>query len=235
MPRRLSVKLVTSFTITSKGSLRFSKSFHNKLPTMLKGIANDVTADKQSSGVDILIEATTDKRIEFTAQFRDISVIEPFYQKLEQRLVLLAEHGSDADLFDELLARYPNLKQHPRLSSVVGAWDNLIRKTKEVAGDESAPVKVELERRQRDGDPELGSEVFESDETEEDIENKRSAAQQTKADLRTAALRGEAPGQGLQKTAKGEPKIPEQYKALQNRGGGKMPKEPGDIFSTNSK
>jgi len=216
------------FKVTSKGAIRFSKEFHTKLTALLKEVG-----DKATSGMNAKITVTTDELFSFVVAFNKIEEIPRFYAILEQRLVLLAEHGADADLFDELLSRHPELAGHPALPSVVGAWDNLMRKAKEVAADNTAPIRVERERRARAG-LELGVEVFESASAETSVEG------MSKAELRTASLRGEAPGQGKVKEAQGEPVIPEQYHTMmRGRGdktGGNLPKKDlGDVMSASAK
>jgi hypothetical protein len=216
------------FKVASKGSLRFSEDFYTKLPKILSEIGN-----KTTTGMGAKITSTLEELFVFAVAFNKLDDIPVFYSALEQRLVLMAEHETDADLFDELLARHPELANHPRMSSVVGAWDNLMLKTKEVASDKSAPIQVEIERRERAGE-ELGVEVFEGKDEE------LPDGTMSKADMREAALRGELPGQHSIKAPPGEAVIPEQYHELMRgrgkSGGGSLPTgDVGNVMSSKSK
>jgi hypothetical protein len=77
------------------------------------------------------------------------SNIQEIIRSMECSLTVLVDHGKDADLLAKLLERHPELENHPGLSRVIGAFDNLDRVVREVKEDKTIPTKLEQERRQR--------------------------------------------------------------------------------------
>lgn len=116
------VKLVTSVSCcaTPIPGVKFSSEFTEKAKMLLRRVA-----DKYGYGEHVLMEMSPE-RIFVGVQLGTVRPeILNLLRELETELVLLAEHGRDADLLAELLERHPELKTHPRVDRVIGAYENL--------------------------------------------------------------------------------------------------------------
>lgn len=146
------IQIVTglTFNVTPLPGILFSKEFIDKIHAAVDSIV------KGNPGVSDVHFDASEKRMFIAFHVNQKLQYKPFLAQIQETLVVLAEHGKDSDLFNELLKRHPNLKEHPQFNRVVGAFDNLRRIVGEVENNESVPVKVEMSRREREGyDPDI--------------------------------------------------------------------------------
>jgi len=126
--------------ILSDGKVKFSEEFQKILQGELRRCANDctnVTFVGQRSSDDHCVASVVSQK-ETTSGLTD------YVKILEKRIKLLTEHGRDADILEAVLSKHPELRKHPRVHELVGAFDNLAAKIQELDTDKkSKPGQTE--------------------------------------------------------------------------------------------
>lgn len=219
----MKVKINHSVTITfaAVGEVEFGKSFLEKVDKSLV----DICRQFKGGSVTKTLEPKA-----ITAEFHkvDLGLAVDLKTKVIQEVVLLAEHGPNADLLDKLLDRHPGLRTHPQLTNVVSAFENLNRVLDTVIATDTNAMKAELQRREGlELDPE---DLVHSGAT------KRTLNQVDRASFRDQARLGATEEQ--QKAAPVPPEqapIPDVYRKISEaqkaKGGGeKGPANDGNIF-----
>ena len=210
MQDKIMFTTVVSVVVAAKGPVRFSEDFIKRITGIAAKLGNQH---------DIVTSTTSDEReIVVLISGGDFDRAAKFKADFESMVLLTAEHGSDVDLLEALLERYASVQDHPRLQSVIGAWDQLISKVREVAKDTKGPVQANKD---------VIRNIVSQTAVAKGIGVTKAEKTLSKADLRELSLRGQAPGQEVPVRAPGDPKIPEQYHAIARKG--KMP-DSGNVF-----
>lgn len=150
------------------------------------------------------------------------------------QLAMLSEHGPHAGILKALLDKHPELKTHPKFSSVLGAFENLNGVLKTVLEDKSNRTVAEINRREVEG-IELEPEDFESTK----VLNK-GMTKEERAQFREQSILGNTAEQ--RKLGSPSPEVPEIYKKLAAQNtttpkefGPPLPGDEGNVFTRPSK
>jgi len=181
----MKVKVQHVFTVElhAVGAVEFKGAFLDKVTGALHTLGKEFGADELQvtpSGKCIIVDA---RNISVTslAAFRDAVV---------RQTVLLAEHGPDADLLSALIDRYPELRNHPRLPSLVSSFENMTGVLQEILGDEKGTVLAEIRRRTTEGIT-----LVEEDLKASTGRRRTTMRTEDRAAFRDAAILGQTPEQ----------------------------------------
>lgn len=185
------------FNVTPPEGATFD-SFQQRAKSSMESLASEL------KGVNKVFVETSDRRIYVAFDVNPKAVdYRSVVQRVREMLVVLSEHGEDADLLGQLLERHPELKAHPRFNRVVGAFQNLRQVIADVCKDNSVAVQLELQRRTVEHDP-PDVEQFKGRELTEGVKNR--------VEFRDQSLRGQITGQGQRdKPVTPPPVLPPSY------------------------
>lgn len=138
----------------------------------------------------------------------DLSKAQEIRQQIVQKIVLLAEHGPDSDLLDTLISRYPQLKTHPNLSSVVRAFENLDRVVMDALTDGRNSVKAEIQQRESSGGQ------LEVEDLAHSGAKRKGMTPEERIEFRKASILGQNEEQKRKAAVPEEPVIPPIYKQV---------------------
>jgi hypothetical protein len=167
------VVLTNTISVESDGKVRFSPAFQEAIAT---AISKSLDALDLADSARYTCNESSEVRVVY--YFENISGAQAQQLKdaVEKRVSLLAAHGADYDILEMLLERYPNLPDHPRINELVGAFDNLESKIKEINADnKSKPGRATPDL------PKFGKE--------------KNLSREEKRKLRDVQLQGRAEGQ----------------------------------------
>lgn len=213
MPGKFTTITHVVYKVLAKGKIRFSDEFVKNIKLAVKDLSIIVDhwdTNDQAVVMTIRLPVGPDTIFERLTQ-------------LELRITMLAEHGKNADLLDQVLARFPTLKDHPNISRVIENFERFMTMVETTAGDESLPVVLERQRRDVEKDH-PGPEQLE-------VAERAKPTEMSKADHREACLRGQEANQPVEdKAVPADAQVPEVYKRLMGKGGATSAADKGNVF-----
>jgi len=165
------------------GTVEFKEDFLDRVKSSLRAIGQEfkvLELNLELGGKAIVVEAKG-LPLASIAEFKDAVV---------RQVILLAEHGPDADLLGVLLDRHPELRGHPSLSSLVRSFENMTAVLDGILGDERSSVAAEVQRRAVNGIT-----LVEGDLEATQSSRKRTMSVSDRALFREAAILGQTPEQ----------------------------------------
>lgn len=130
--------------VSAIGDMEFKPEFLGKVKEVLK-------ASYTSWGATYYNSELHNKSIVIELFGTNLNKAHETKQTVVQSIVLLAEHGPDADILDELIKRYPELKTHPKFSGLKSAFENMTGVLKDILADDSNRTVAEIHRRKTEG------------------------------------------------------------------------------------
>lgn len=229
---KVKVKHTLTVHMTAVGESEFYPEFSSKV----KAVAELVAAQWGSAATSV---SSGSRVISVSFDGLDLAKAEALKNDLVQKVVMLAEHGPDGDILGLLLSRHPELRSHPKVASLVGAFENLTGVLKDILNDKSAKTIAAIQQRELNG----------IEITPEDLKSsgvhKRAMTAEERAQFRTAAIRGQTEEQTRTRSSAPEPEIPEIYRKLAEKSaqpgttphdyGPPLPGDEGNVFTRTAK
>ena len=207
------------------GAVEFQEAY-------LKRVTGSIEEIGEQFDVQDIKVKVSGKSIIVTAHSLPIKSTQDFRDTIVRSAVLLAEHGPDADLLDELLIRYPDLRNHPDLPSLVSSFENMTSVLNNILVDERGITAAEVDRRGKEGITLVVEDLAASKGR-----SKRDMDPSDRAAFRDAAILGQTPEQvtsAKRPLAPDDAVLPDVYKKVT----GPDPEaagDPGNVFTTPSK
>lgn len=136
MPSNFSVSVTANFTAIPSTSKKFSGNFLSLASEVLTKTALEKGAESCQP------EALTPDEVvmKVTGPVEQLSAA---LEAMDRRMSQLSEHGQYADILELLLSKHPELRKHPRYNELVGTFDLLCNKVKEIIKDSNPnPTRV---------------------------------------------------------------------------------------------
>lgn len=192
------------FHVMAQDSISFSESFLLRMSAFINtfGVEKFVNTE---------VHSATPKEFVFSLVNVDLSKAAVLKQEIITRLVLLSEHGPEGEILDKLLAGKPHLRNHPRTTSIVSAFTNLLRVIDEVEQDTKASTLHEVQKLADDPLANLAAlSSVAADAAAMDKERRR--------EYREQCIRGQSDAQKRSLHSAPKPsKIPDVYKQMEKR------------------
>ena len=167
-------------TIEVDGKSRLSDDFHAR---MLECVKKSISKSEGYVTLTKVIEKTPSQMKIGVHCSSGTKGYNEFANRVSAGLKSMTEYGRDSDIMQVILVKYPHLKDHPRINELVGNFDMMSDKIKELDSDtKSKPTQAT---------PPLAKPGKDKPKSKKEIR-----------ELREEQLKGQAPGQ-LQSTAKG--------------------------------
>ena len=139
--RKTQMVTAVSFSVTPAENVRFSKetqdTVRKNLVSLLRGRpgVGQLTFDMRPERMYLATHITNSDALQFAELVRLV----------EEEVVVLTEHGKDADLLLTLFERHPELRNHPKIDRVIGAYENLRNVIASVEGDRNEVIAHAME------------------------------------------------------------------------------------------
>jgi len=144
---RFNVTQGITFHVEPMNGVQFGDNYIKRVEAAMAVLANKYgfKVVQQHATTKLFIAFSVPQyQVDFEALCRDV----------HDELTILAEHGKDSDILNQLIDRHPSLRSSPHTSRAVQAFDNLVRVIEEVEESESDPRTVVIkEKAAREGTP----------------------------------------------------------------------------------
>jgi len=190
MPNNFSLATAVTFNITPVDGAIFGGEALDRFNSAL-GLLNDI------DGVKNVHADVKEKRVYLAMEVADDINFKKFMGNVRSTIKIIGDHGPDSDILALLLDRHPELKHHPKVNRLVGAFGNLTRVLAELENDSTLSTKLEREHAQRTGTDGVANEkAFDGKKTSSGVKDRE--------EHRRMAMQGQNPDQPA---ALGEQKI----------------------------